>query len=108
MEICSLFFLLLIFLSIERFAQEADGAREGLQLAAVAAPRRLIPVSPDAEGDGKAPPKNPPPHRGEKATMATFGKLTDYFNRRKSREELRVGRSSRRSGSYCCTVAEAR
>ncbi|KAF0025342.1 hypothetical protein F2P81_022223 [Scophthalmus maximus] len=25
-----------------------------------------------------------------------------------SREELRVGRSSRRSGSYCCTVAEAR
>ncbi|XP_019738873.1 ankyrin repeat and fibronectin type-III domain-containing protein 1, partial [Hippocampus comes] len=40
--------------------------------------------------------------------MATFGKLTDYFNRRKSREELHVGRSSRRSGSYCCTVAEAR
>eukprot|EP00064_Thunnus_orientalis_P007863 superscaffoldBa00000897_g7885 len=40
--------------------------------------------------------------------MASFGKLTDYFNRRKSREELRVGRSSRRSGSYCCTVAEAR
>ncbi|XP_037134366.1 uncharacterized protein LOC119138444 isoform X1 [Syngnathus acus] len=40
--------------------------------------------------------------------MATFGKLTEYFNRRKSREELRVGRSSRRSGSYCCTVAEAR
>nr|XP_057916973.1 ankyrin repeat and fibronectin type-III domain-containing protein 1 isoform X1 [Doryrhamphus excisus] len=40
--------------------------------------------------------------------MATFGKLTDYFNRRKSREELRVTRSSRRSGSYCCTVAEAR
>lgn len=40
--------------------------------------------------------------------MASFGKLTDYFNRRKSREELRVGRSSQRSGSYCCTVAEAR
>ncbi|XP_072311694.1 ankyrin repeat and fibronectin type-III domain-containing protein 1 [Eucyclogobius newberryi] len=40
--------------------------------------------------------------------MSSFGKLTDYFNRRKSREELRVGRSSRRSGSYCCTVAEAR
>ncbi|XP_053720627.1 ankyrin repeat and fibronectin type-III domain-containing protein 1 isoform X1 [Synchiropus splendidus] len=40
--------------------------------------------------------------------MASFGKLTDYFNRRKSREELRVDRSSRRSGSYCCTVAEAR
>ncbi|KAL0984354.1 hypothetical protein UPYG_G00140370 [Umbra pygmaea] len=40
--------------------------------------------------------------------MASFGKLTDYFNRRKSREELRGGRSSRRSGSYCCTVAEAR
>nr|XP_020461774.1 uncharacterized protein LOC109963536 isoform X2 [Monopterus albus] len=40
--------------------------------------------------------------------MASFGKLTDYFNRRKSREELRVGRSSRRSGSYCCTVTEAR
>ncbi|XP_077482639.1 ankyrin repeat and fibronectin type-III domain-containing protein 1 isoform X1 [Stigmatopora argus] len=40
--------------------------------------------------------------------MATFGKLTEYFNRRKSREDLRVGRSSRRSGSYCCTVAEAR
>ncbi|XP_029978061.1 uncharacterized protein LOC115410530 [Sphaeramia orbicularis] len=40
--------------------------------------------------------------------MASFGKLTDYFNRRKSREDLRVGRSSRRSGSYCCTVAEAR
>ena len=40
--------------------------------------------------------------------MASFGKLTDYFNRRKSREELRGGRSARRSGSYCCTVAEAR
>ncbi|XP_068610755.1 ankyrin repeat and fibronectin type-III domain-containing protein 1 [Brachionichthys hirsutus] len=40
--------------------------------------------------------------------MASFGKLTDYFNRRKSQEELRVGRSSQRSGSYCCTVAEAR
>ncbi|KAG7491996.1 hypothetical protein MATL_G00010500 [Megalops atlanticus] len=41
--------------------------------------------------------------------MSSFGKLTDYFNRRKSREELRGGRrESRRSGSYCCTVAEAR
>ncbi|TKS89917.1 hypothetical protein D9C73_024046 [Collichthys lucidus] len=40
--------------------------------------------------------------------MASFGKLTDYFNRRKSQEDLRVGRSSQRSGSYCCTVAEAR
>lgn len=40
--------------------------------------------------------------------MASFGKLTDYFNRRKSQEELRLGRSSQRSGSYCCTVAEAR
>ncbi|KAJ8399853.1 hypothetical protein AAFF_G00405830 [Aldrovandia affinis] len=41
--------------------------------------------------------------------MSSFGKLTDYFNRRKSREELRRGRrESRRSGSYCCTVAEAR
>ncbi|XP_049916701.1 ankyrin repeat and fibronectin type-III domain-containing protein 1 isoform X1 [Epinephelus moara] len=40
--------------------------------------------------------------------MASFGKLTDYFHRRKSQEELRVGRSSQRSGSYCCTVAEAR
>ncbi|MED6274991.1 hypothetical protein CHARACLAT_021908, partial [Characodon lateralis] len=46
--------------------------------------------------------------RGGGRIMASFGKLTDYFNRRKSREELRVGRSSRRSGSYCCTVAEAR
>jgi len=44
----------------------------------------------------------------ERRKMASFGKLTDYFNRRKSQEELRVGRSSQRSGSYCCTVAEAR
>ncbi|KAL6095149.1 uncharacterized protein ACO6RY_16409 [Pungitius sinensis] len=40
--------------------------------------------------------------------MASFGKLTDYFNRRKSQEEMREGRSAQRSGSYCCTVAEAR
>ncbi|KAK5881116.1 hypothetical protein CesoFtcFv8_021956 [Champsocephalus esox] len=40
--------------------------------------------------------------------MASFGKLTDYFNRRKTQDELRVGRSSQRSGSYCCSVAEAR
>lgn len=40
--------------------------------------------------------------------MASFGKLTDYFHRRKSQEELRLARGSQRSGSYCCTVAEAR
>ncbi|XP_041133819.1 ankyrin repeat and fibronectin type-III domain-containing protein 1-like isoform X1 [Polyodon spathula] len=41
--------------------------------------------------------------------MSSFGKLTDYFNRRKSREELCAGRSGqRRSGSYCCTISEAR
>ncbi|RXN02234.1 ankyrin repeat and fibronectin type-III domain-containing 1-like protein [Labeo rohita] len=40
--------------------------------------------------------------------MASFGKLTDYFNRRRSRDELMARRDGRRSGSYCCTVAEAR
>ncbi|XP_026114126.1 ankyrin repeat and fibronectin type-III domain-containing protein 1 isoform X1 [Carassius auratus] len=40
--------------------------------------------------------------------MASFGKLTDYFNRRRSRDELMARRDTRRSGSYCCTVAEAR
>ncbi|XP_043082106.1 ankyrin repeat and fibronectin type-III domain-containing protein 1 [Puntigrus tetrazona] len=40
--------------------------------------------------------------------MASFGKLTDYFNRRRSRDELVARRDGRRSGSYCCTVAEAR
>ncbi|KAG1944500.1 ankyrin repeat and fibronectin type-III domain-containing protein [Pimephales promelas] len=40
--------------------------------------------------------------------MASFGKLTDYFNRRRSRDELITRRDARRSGSYCCTVAEAR
>lgn len=40
--------------------------------------------------------------------MASFGKLTDYFNRRRSRDELMARRDARRSGSYCCTVAEAR
>lgn len=40
--------------------------------------------------------------------MASFGKLTDYFNRRRSRDELMGRRDTRRSGSYCCTVAEAR
>ncbi|XP_016327393.1 ankyrin repeat and fibronectin type-III domain-containing protein 1-like [Sinocyclocheilus anshuiensis] len=40
--------------------------------------------------------------------MASFGKLTDYFNRRRSRDELMARRDTRRSVSYCCTVAEAR
>lgn len=41
-------------------------------------------------------------------TMASFGKLTEYFSLRKSRTELRSGRRSRRSGSYCCSVTECR
>ncbi|KAG5832358.1 hypothetical protein ANANG_G00290340 [Anguilla anguilla] len=41
--------------------------------------------------------------------MSSFGKLTDYFIRRKSQEDLRgARRESQRSSSYCCTVAEAR
>ncbi|KAG7459785.1 hypothetical protein MATL_G00214410 [Megalops atlanticus] len=41
--------------------------------------------------------------------MSSFGKLTDYFIRRKSQEELRgARRDSQRSGSCCCTIAEAR
>ncbi|KAK2543790.1 hypothetical protein Q9966_002647 [Columba livia] len=40
--------------------------------------------------------------------MASFGKLTEYFSLRKSRTELRSGRRSRRSGSYCCSVTECR
>ncbi|KAJ1097712.1 hypothetical protein NDU88_002829 [Pleurodeles waltl] len=42
-------------------------------------------------------------------TMSSFGKLTEYFSLRKSREEFRSGRSvGRRSGSYCCTITESR
>lgn len=41
--------------------------------------------------------------------MSSFGKLTEYFSLRKSREEFRSGRSvGRRSGSYCCTITESR
>ncbi|KAL7886935.1 hypothetical protein AOLI_G00046560 [Acnodon oligacanthus] len=40
--------------------------------------------------------------------MASFGKLTDYFSRRRSRDELLSRRDGRRSGSYCCTLTEAR
>ncbi|KAJ8347212.1 hypothetical protein SKAU_G00286130 [Synaphobranchus kaupii] len=41
--------------------------------------------------------------------MSSFGKLTDYFIRRKSHEDLRgARRESQRSSSYCCTVAETR
>ncbi|XP_035386321.1 ankyrin repeat and fibronectin type-III domain-containing protein 1 isoform X2 [Electrophorus electricus] len=40
--------------------------------------------------------------------MTSFGKLTDYLTRRRSRDELISWREGRRSGSYCCTVAEAR
>lgn len=47
-------------------------------------------------------------HTHARDRMASFGKLTDYFNRRRSRDELMARRDARRSGSYCCTVAEAR
>ncbi|XP_056593915.1 ankyrin repeat and fibronectin type-III domain-containing protein 1 isoform X1 [Triplophysa dalaica] len=47
-------------------------------------------------------------HTRAESKMASFGKLTDYFNRRRSRDELMARRDARRSGSYCCTVAEAR
>ncbi|XP_077172551.1 ankyrin repeat and fibronectin type-III domain-containing protein 1-like isoform X3 [Paroedura picta] len=41
--------------------------------------------------------------------MSSFGKLTEYFSLRKSREEFRSQRrSSRRSGSYCCSITECR
>nr|XP_025035887.1 uncharacterized protein LOC112544255 [Pelodiscus sinensis] len=41
--------------------------------------------------------------------MASFGKLTEYFSLRKSRNEFRSERrSGRRSGSYCCSVTECR
>ncbi|KAM9305171.1 ankyrin repeat and fibronectin type-III domain-containing protein 1-like [Gastrophryne carolinensis] len=41
--------------------------------------------------------------------MSSFGKLTEYFSLRKSREDIRPGRSTgRRSGSYCCTITQSR
>ncbi|XP_061455356.1 ankyrin repeat and fibronectin type-III domain-containing protein 1-like isoform X2 [Rhineura floridana] len=41
--------------------------------------------------------------------MSSFGKLTEYFSLRKSRNEFRSDRrSSRRSGSYCCSITECR
>ncbi|XP_074821840.1 ankyrin repeat and fibronectin type-III domain-containing protein 1-like isoform X2 [Natator depressus] len=41
--------------------------------------------------------------------MSSFGKLTEYFSLRKSRNEFRSDRrSGRRSGSYCCSVTECR
>ncbi|XP_063286649.1 ankyrin repeat and fibronectin type-III domain-containing protein 1-like isoform X1 [Pelobates fuscus] len=41
--------------------------------------------------------------------MSSFGKLTEYFSLRKSREDIRPGRSTgKRSGSYCCTVTQSR
>ncbi|XP_060642173.2 ankyrin repeat and fibronectin type-III domain-containing protein 1-like isoform X1 [Anolis sagrei] len=41
--------------------------------------------------------------------MSSFGKLTEYFSLRKSRNELRSDRrSGRRSGSYCCSITECR
>ncbi|XP_075035574.1 ankyrin repeat and fibronectin type-III domain-containing protein 1-like isoform X4 [Mixophyes fleayi] len=41
--------------------------------------------------------------------MSSFGKLTEYFNLRKSGEDIRPGRSTgRRSGSYCCTITQSR
>ncbi|XP_048350991.1 ankyrin repeat and fibronectin type-III domain-containing protein 1-like isoform X3 [Sphaerodactylus townsendi] len=41
--------------------------------------------------------------------MSSFGKLTEYFSLRKSRNEFRSERrSSRRSGSYCCSITECR
>ncbi|XP_073218999.1 ankyrin repeat and fibronectin type-III domain-containing protein 1-like isoform X5 [Lepidochelys kempii] len=41
--------------------------------------------------------------------MSSFGKLTEYFSLRKSRNEFRSDRrSGRRSGSYCCSLTECR
>ncbi|XP_062999407.1 ankyrin repeat and fibronectin type-III domain-containing protein 1-like isoform X1 [Elgaria multicarinata webbii] len=41
--------------------------------------------------------------------MSSFGKLTEYFSLRKSRNEFRSDRrSNRRSGSYCCSITECR
>ncbi|KAK9393240.1 ankyrin repeat and fibronectin type-III domain-containing protein 1-like [Crotalus adamanteus] len=41
--------------------------------------------------------------------MSSFGKLTEYFSLRKSRNEFRSDRrNSRRSGSYCCNLTECR
>ncbi|KAM6424147.1 ankyrin repeat and fibronectin type-III domain-containing protein 1-like isoform 5-T10 [Liasis olivaceus] len=43
------------------------------------------------------------------AAMSSFGKLTEYFSLRKSRNEFRSDRrSSKRSGSYCCNLTECR
>ncbi|XP_020663849.3 ankyrin repeat and fibronectin type-III domain-containing protein 1 isoform X1 [Pogona vitticeps] len=41
--------------------------------------------------------------------MSSFGKLTEYFSLRKSRNEFRSDRRcNRRSGSYCCSITECR
>ncbi|KAI4889252.1 hypothetical protein NFI96_006110 [Prochilodus magdalenae] len=51
---------------------------------------------------------NADPNARSVSGMASFGKLTDYFSRRRSRDELLSRRDGRRSGSYCCTLTEAR
>nr|XP_008120965.1 PREDICTED: uncharacterized protein LOC103281353 [Anolis carolinensis]XP_008120966.1 PREDICTED: uncharacterized protein LOC103281353 [Anolis carolinensis] len=48
-------------------------------------------------------------YKPRSGAMSSFGKLTEYFSLRKSRNEFRSDRrSGRRSGSYCCSITECR